>query len=114
RSSYRVATRATAFGYPLAEFAAECAWDLGIPLACREATALAQATLTRVPEPEVFVFSALFSRFTHDLAIDLGTANTCVYARGKGIVVSEPSIVALNKVTGRPEAGGIEVMEMLG
>ena len=34
---------------------------------------------------------SLFSLFSSDLAIDLGTANTCVYARGKGIVVNEPS-----------------------
>src|SRR5437763_263879 len=56
----------------------------------------------------------MLSRFSHDLAIDLGTANTCVYARGRGIVVSEPSIVALNKVNGRIEAVGIEAKEMLG
>jgi rod shape-determining protein MreB len=60
------------------------------------------------------VFAALLSRFSHDLAIDLGTANTCVFARGKGIVVSEPSIVALNKVNGRIEAVGAEAKEMLG
>jgi rod shape-determining protein MreB len=56
----------------------------------------------------------LFSLFSSDLAIDLGTANTCVYARGKGIVVNEPSIVAINKVTGRIEAVGKEAKEMLG
>ena len=60
------------------------------------------------------MFAAVLSRFSHDLAIDLGTANTCVYARGRGIVVSEPSIVALNKVTGRIEAVGTEAKEMLG
>jgi rod shape-determining protein MreB and related proteins len=60
------------------------------------------------------VMSSFLSRFSHDLAIDLGTANTCVFARGKGIVVSEPSIVALNKVTGRIEAVGTEAKEMLG
>src|SRR5712692_7467910 len=60
------------------------------------------------------VFSSFLSRFSHDLAIDLGTANTCVYARGRGIVVSEPSIVALNKVNGRIEAVGAEAKEMLG
>src|SRR6516164_6571864 len=60
------------------------------------------------------MFSGLLSRFSHDLAIDLGTANTCVFARGKGIVVSEPSIVALNKVNGRIEAVGAEAKEMLG
>jgi rod shape-determining protein MreB len=60
------------------------------------------------------VFSSLVSRFSNDLAIDLGTANTCVFARGRGIVVSEPSIVAMNKVNGRIEAVGNEAKEMLG
>jgi len=60
------------------------------------------------------VFASFLSRFSHDLAIDLGTANTCVYARGRGIVVSEPSIVAFNKVSGRIEAVGAEAKEMLG
>ena len=57
---------------------------------------------------------SLFSIFSSDLAIDLGTANTCVYARGKGIVVNEPSIVAINKVNGRIEAVGREAKDMLG
>lgn len=58
--------------------------------------------------------SSLYSLFSNDLAIDLGTANTCVFARSKGIVVNEPSIVAINKVTGRIEAVGREAKEMLG
>ena len=57
---------------------------------------------------------SLFSLFSSDLAIDLGTANTLVYAKGKGIVVNEPSIVALNKNTGEVEAVGKEAKEMLG
>src|SRR5271157_1466346 len=57
---------------------------------------------------------SLFSVFSSDLAIDLGTANTLVYARGKGIVVNEPSIVAINKNTGEVEAVGKEAKEMLG
>ena len=57
---------------------------------------------------------SLFALFSSDLAIDLGTANTCVYARGKGIVVNEPSIVAINKVTGRIEAVGREAKKMVG
>jgi rod shape-determining protein MreB len=56
----------------------------------------------------------LFSLFSSDLAIDLGTANTLVFARGKGIVVNEPSIVAINKVSGEVEAVGKEAKEMLG
>ena len=59
-------------------------------------------------------FRSLFSLFSSDLAIDLGTANTCVYARGRGIVVNEPSIVAINKVNGKVEAVGKEAKEMLG
>jgi len=57
---------------------------------------------------------SLFSVFSNDLAIDLGTANTLVYARGKGIVVDEPSIVAINKTSGDIEAVGREAKEMLG
>src|SRR6202162_3507728 len=57
---------------------------------------------------------SLFNLFSSDLAIDLGTANTLVYAKGKGIVVNEPSIVALNKTTGEVEAVGKEAKEMLG
>jgi rod shape-determining protein MreB len=57
---------------------------------------------------------SIFSVFSNDLAIDLGTANTLVYAKGRGIVVSEPSIVAINKVTNQVEAVGRAAKEMLG
>ena len=57
---------------------------------------------------------ALFGYFSNDLAIDLGTANTLVYARGRGIVVDEPSIVAINKKTNKVAAVGHEAKEMLG
>ena len=59
-------------------------------------------------------FPYISGLFSSDLAIDLGTANTLVYAKGRGIVVSEPSIVAINKVTNTPEAVGKEAKEMLG
>ncbi len=52
--------------------------------------------------------------FTSDLAIDLGTANTLIYARGKGIIIREPSIVAIDKETGKIQAVGREAKEMLG
>ena len=58
--------------------------------------------------------NSFFSLFSRDLAIDLGTANTLVYARGKGIVVNEPSIVVINKTTNEVEAVGKEAKEMLG
>jgi rod shape-determining protein MreB len=54
------------------------------------------------------------SFLSSDLAIDLGTANTLVYAKGKGVVVSEPSIVAVNRVTGKVEAVGKDAKDMLG
>jgi rod shape-determining protein MreB len=57
---------------------------------------------------------SLFSLFSSDLAIDLGTANTLVYAKGKGIVVNEPSIVAINKNNAEVEAVGREAKDMVG
>jgi rod shape-determining protein MreB and related proteins len=57
---------------------------------------------------------ANLSFLSSDLAIDLGTANTLVFAKNKGIVVSEPSIVAVNKLTGKVEAVGKDAKEMLG
>jgi rod shape-determining protein MreB len=56
----------------------------------------------------------LASLFSEDLAIDLGTVNTRVYARGRGIVVNEPSAVALEESTGEVLAVGKEAKEMLG
>ena len=60
------------------------------------------------------MFLGALSMFSNDLAIDLGTANTCVFMRGKGIVLSEPSIVAINNNTDQVEAVGNEAKEMLG
>lgn len=57
---------------------------------------------------------SLFSIFSNDLAIDLGTANTLVFASGKGVVVNEPSIIAVNNVTKEVEAVGKDAKEMLG
>ncbi|HEY1401194.1 MAG TPA: rod shape-determining protein [Terriglobales bacterium] len=56
----------------------------------------------------------LLSLFSDDLAIDLGTVNTRVYVLGRGIVVNEPSIVAVNKNTSEMEAVGKAAKEMLG
>lgn len=56
----------------------------------------------------------LYSFFSSDLGVDLGTANTLVYARGRGVVINEPSLVALNKKTRKVEATGREAEEMLG
>jgi rod shape-determining protein MreB len=51
---------------------------------------------------------------SYDIGIDLGTANTLVYVRGKGIVINEPSVVAVNQKTGRVVAVGAEAKAMLG
>ena len=57
-----------------------------------------------------------FSLLGRDMAVDLGTANTLVYVRGRGIVLNEPSVVALRNVGGRKivHAVGIEAKQMLG
>src|SRR5260370_1906970 len=58
--------------------------------------------------------SAFLGLFSHDIGIDLGTANTLVLVRGKGIVINEPSVVAVNKKTKRVLAIGPEAKRMVG
>ncbi len=60
------------------------------------------------------LISWIKERVLCDLAVDLGTANTLVYLKGRGIVVNEPSIVVINKNTGKVEAVGARAKEMLG
>ena len=63
------------------------------------------------------MFDALLGKISNDLAIDLGTANTLVYVKGKGIVLSEPSVVAVrtdNRRKNRVLAVGAEAKRMLG
>ncbi len=59
-------------------------------------------------------FSRLFSFLSHDIAIDLGTANTLVMVRGRGIVIIEPSIVAIDRTSKRILAIGEEAQRMVG
>ncbi len=56
----------------------------------------------------------VYAYLSNDIGIDLGTANTLVYVRGHGIVVNEPSVVAVNQKTGRVIAIGTEAKNMLG
>jgi rod shape-determining protein MreB len=56
----------------------------------------------------------LYNRFSNDIGIDLGTANTLVYLRGHGIVITEPSVVAVNIKTDQVVAVGVEAKKMLG
>ncbi|MFY9462081.1 MAG: rod shape-determining protein [Candidatus Sungiibacteriota bacterium] len=60
------------------------------------------------------MFNKLFGLFSKDIGIDLGTANTLVYVRGLGIIISEPSVVAINQKTGRVVAVGAEAKKMVG
>ena len=60
------------------------------------------------------IFNWFYGMFSSDLAIDLGTANTLIYVRGKGIVLSEPSVVAIKKGTNQVLKVGREAKEMLG
>ena len=60
------------------------------------------------------LFSNMYNYFSSDLAIDLGTANTLVYAKGRGVVIREPSMVAVEKHTQKIQAVGSEAKEMLG
>ncbi len=62
----------------------------------------------------VSLFSSFLKNFSNDIGIDLGTANTLVYIRGKGIVINEPSVVAVNKKTDQVVAVGRAAKEMLG
>jgi len=60
------------------------------------------------------MFNSFWGKFSTDLGIDLGTANTLVYCRDKGIVINEPSVVALNTRSGQILAVGNSAKEMIG
>lgn len=60
------------------------------------------------------MFERIYKQFSNDIGIDLGTANTLVYLRGRGIVINEPSVVALNTKTNRVVAVGAEAKAMMG
>lgn len=55
-----------------------------------------------------------YTPFSNDIGIDLGTANTLVYVKGKGVIINEPSVVAVNQKTGRVVAIGNQAKQMLG
>jgi rod shape-determining protein MreB len=60
------------------------------------------------------MLNRFFGKFSKDIGIDLGTANTLVYVRGRGIVINEPSVVAVNQKTGQILAIGSEAKRMVG
>jgi rod shape-determining protein MreB len=60
------------------------------------------------------LFNKIMGMFSNDLAIDLGTANTLVYVRGRGIICSEPSVVVVRRDNKKPIAVGLEAKEMVG
>ncbi len=60
------------------------------------------------------MFNKLFSFFSYDIGIDLGTANTLVYVNKKGIIINEPSVVSINQKTGQVVAVGNNAKQMIG
>src|SRR3972149_11891609 len=60
------------------------------------------------------IISSLFSRFSRAIGIDLGTSNTLVYVRGRGILLREPSVIAIETETRKVLAVGEEAKRMLG
>ena len=100
---------------------------VGLPAALPRPTASPTASRARTDrligtgwsEPARLGFPVgLFDHLTgfggRDMAVDLGTANTLVYVRGRGIVLSEPSVVAIDQRTGEVHAVGVEAKRMLG
>src|SRR6202035_795987 len=67
-----------------------------------------------LPLPYMGIFSYLTGVAGRDMAVDLRSANTLVYVRGRGIVLSEPSVVAIDETTGDVYALGLEAKRMLG
>ncbi len=63
---------------------------------------------------ELYVLQRIYQKFSKDIGIDLGTANTLVYVKGKGIVINEPSVVAVNQRTKQILAIGSEARLMVG
>ena len=57
---------------------------------------------------------SFFNKFSHDMGIDLGTANTLVHVKGKGIIIREPSVVAVDKANNEVLAIGAEAKQMIG
>jgi rod shape-determining protein MreB len=60
------------------------------------------------------MFNKIFGYFSHDIGVDLGTANTLIYVKGRGIVINEPSVVAMNTKTRQVLAVGEEAKSMVG
>jgi len=86
-------------------------WPACQPRDCQESSIFGWERILRL---RAIVIMNIAGMFSTDLAIDLGTANTCVFAQGRGIVLNEPSIVAFNTAKGQVEAVGLEAHEMLG
>src|SRR3989338_11426941 len=60
------------------------------------------------------ILDKFFGYFSHDIGIDLGTANTLVYLEGRGIIINEPTVVAVNQKTGQVVGIGLQAKQMLG
>ncbi len=87
-----------------------------LPMDMAERRGPATRSSAKTMEPLMGIFSNIFKFSSNDMAIDLGTANTLVYVRGKGIVLDEPSVVAVETINGirRTKAVGNDAKMMMG
>jgi rod shape-determining protein MreB and related proteins len=84
------------------------------PLAHQALDGTKRSKLASLPFPDGLNMSNALAFLGRDMAVDLGTANTLIYVRGRGIVLNEPSVVALNLNTGQVVAVGTEAKRMIG
>jgi len=70
--------------------------------------------LNRIKRVQKRIIDNFFGKFSNDIGIDLGTANTLIYVKDKGIMINEPSVVAINQKTGQILAIGKEAKKMVG
>jgi rod shape-determining protein MreB len=87
---------------------------LSDPIFIKEKLAHTKEWGTKVRSKVASIIRGLSRHFSSDLGIDLGDANTLIYAKGRGICISEPSIIAINKATNAVEAVGCDAKELLG
>src|SRR5437588_3242393 len=103
----------TGWGFPFARLRPPRLPGIAQALGRGDATAR-ERIAARTPPPHMGMFSYLTGFGGRDMAVDLGTANTLVYVRGRGIVLSEPGVGAIDSRTAEVHAVGIEAKRMLG
>ena len=101
---------------PVPAYVPSCLWEMSrkVPSNLHAGSLLWHFIRAVADFSKMSLLISFLSGFSADLAVDLGTANTVIFLKDKGVVVDEPSIVAINQATGEFEAFGHEAKEMLG